>query len=478
MQDAEPTPTGSEPTAPTTPTQGDADPASGEPGANLEELLGTEELRDSVDGFVDWVRTTLITEDAALQAAILVAALVPAALFGPQLRKFLASQIAARVPYGVLRRGANAFALIGTPVALYLILQAASFALASIDRPRGLVQASVSLLTAWIVIRLVTLVIRSPFWSRVAFYVAWPIAALDAFGVLDRVLTELDSFAVPIGVDASGSPIEYSAFDFLRTIVIFAALFWMASLANRFIKARLSAIEELTASFKALLFKIFDVVLPIVALLFALQIVGFPFATLAVFGGAVGLGVGLGLQRTISNFFAGFTLIADKSIKPGDVIEIGETFGWVTEMSARYVTVRTRDGMDHLVPNEKFIEDGVVNWSHVDRSVRLHAGFQVAYSNRDLRAVKKLAEETAAGVERVLKTPTPICNLCEFAESSVRFELRFWISDPANGISNVKSAVMLALWDALRENGVEIPLPQLDVHIRSAPKSGIPIKQE
>ncbi|HXI87111.1 MAG TPA: mechanosensitive ion channel domain-containing protein, partial [Parvularculaceae bacterium] len=243
---------------------------------------------------------------------------------------------------------------------------------------------------------------------------------------------------------------------------------------KRFLKGRIGAIDELTSSFKALLSKILDVLLPVIALLIALQLVHFPFGTLAVFGGAVGLGVGLGLQKTVSNFFAGFTLIADKSIKPGDVVEIGDTFGWITEMNARYVSIRTRDGMEHLIPNDKFIDQGVVNWSHSDRVIRLHAAFSVSYRTRDLRLVKKLAEETALSVDRVLKTPAPICNLTAFADSSVNFDLRFWINDPANGVSNVKSAVFLALWDALHDHNIEIPFPQLDLHVKSLPDGGDP----
>lgn len=441
----------------------------------LDELLGTEELRQSGSQFIGWAREHLLTIDVGVQAIILVAALVPAALFGPQLKKLITSQIAPRAPYGVLRRAAHAFAHIATPIALLATLQAAAITLSSLGKPNAIVGAGVSLLTAWIVIRLVTLVIRSPFWSQVAFYVAWPIAALDAFGLLGRFLYQLDAIAIPLGTDSAGAAISYSAFDFTRTLITIAALFWLASILNRFLKKRIGAIDELTTSFKALLAKILDVLLPIIALVIALQIVGFPFATLAIFGGAVGIGVGLGLQRTISNFFAGFTLIADKSIKPGDVIEIGGSFGWVTEMNARYVSVRTRDGMEHLIPNDKFIEEGVINWSHNDRVVRLHAAFGVDYSNRDLRAVKALAEETALTVDRVLKSPTPVCNLVEFGESSVNFDLRFWINDPANGVTNVRSAVLLAIWDALHDHGIGIPFQQLDLHIKSLPEGVGPV---
>ena len=439
-------------------------------GSALEELVGADTMREQLAQLLDWAQGQMLTVGLAIEGVMLVAALAPAALFGPQLRKFIQSQIAPRAPYGVIRRAANAFAHLATPIALYIVLQTGVVILQAAGNSTGLVSASVSLLTAWIVIRLVTLVIRSPFWSRFAFYVAWPLAALDAFGVLDDVVRQLEAFSVPIGKDDDGAVQTFSALDLIRTLFIFGVLFWGASFINHTIKGRINAIDELTVSFKALLSKILDVLLPIVALIAALQIVGFPFGTLAIFGGAVGLGIGLGMQRTVSNFFAGFTLIADKSIKPGDVIEIGSTYGWVTQMNARYVSIRTRDGTDHLVPNDKFIEEGVVNWSHADRVVRLHAEFGVSYGTKDLRALAKMCEEAVRDVDRVIKSPGPRCNLVEFGDNSINFDLRFWISDPANGTSNIRSEVMLAIWELLAEHNIEIPFPQRDVHIKSVPQ--------
>ena len=296
---------------------------------------------------------------------------------------------------------------------------------------------------------------------------AWPIAALDAFGVLGRVLGELEKISFPIGENPMGDPIRFSALDGLRVLIVFAILFWIANLLKGFLGERIRSVEELTPSIKALLIKIIDILLPVIALLMALQIVGFNLATLTIFGGAIGLGIGLGLQKTVANFIAGFTLIADKSIKPGDVIEVKDTFGWVTAMGARYVTVRTRDGTEHLVPNDHFMDDGVINWSHDDQIVRLHAAIGVSYGTKELRRVKALCEEAAMTVERVLSSPTPNCNLMEFGDSSINFDLRFWIRDPSNGISNVRSDVLLAMWDALKDNNIEIPFPQRDLHLKT-----------
>lgn len=445
-------------------------PVTSEPSA-IETLLGADLIAQKAQTFLEWARVQFLTIDSAVQGGVLFAALALAAYFGPRLKKVIREQLAPRVPVGILRRAAGAFAHIATPIALFVVLQIAIIVVKATGLSTVLLTSAVSLLAAWIAIRLVTMIIRSPFWSKLAAYVVWPIAALEVCGFLDDIVAQLGAFSVPLGTDENGITQTLSALDVVRTFAIFGILIWATNAAGRFLKGRINSIDELTTSFKALLGKILDVLLPIIALIAALQIVGFPFGTLAIFGGAVGLGLGLGMQRTISNFFAGFTLIADKSIKPGDVIEINETVGWVTQMNARYVSLRTRDGTAHLVPNDKFIEEGVINWSHSDRIVRLHAPFGVSYGTKDLRDVVKSAQDVALEIDRVVASPAPRCNLMEFGDSAIEFDLRFWITDPANGISNVRSEVYLAIWEMLAQKGIEVPFPQRDIHIKSLPES-------
>lgn len=452
---------------------GDPAQADGEIGAesllpgDAERWLDPIFLKNRGEELLVWAQDNILTIDILVQFGILIGALVPAALFGPGLRNLIRTSIVPMMPVAILKRAASALSEIATPIALFLTLQVARTVLGVAGIRTAFVEAGISLLSAWIVIRLVTLVIRSPFWSKVAFYIAWPVAALDAFGVLDNLLAELERISFPIGQNDVGETIRFSALDAIRVLIVFALFFWVANLVKSFVTARIRSVDELTPSFKALLIKIINILTPILALLMALQVVGFNLATLTIFGGAIGLGIGLGLQKTIANFIAGFTLVADKSIKPGDVVSVADTFGWVTDMKSRYVTVRTRDGTEHLVPNDKFIEDGVVNWSHRDNVVRQKARIGVSYATKDLRAVKKLCEEEALKIDRVLNRPVPVCNLMEFGDSSVNFELRFWIDDPANGLSNVRSDVMLAIWDRLMAENIEIPFPQRDLHIKS-----------
>jgi len=162
----------------------------------------------------------------------------------------------------------------------------------------------------------------------------------------------------------------------------------------------------------------------------------------------------------------GIVILLDRSIKPGDTISLGETFGWTRELRARFVSVVTRDGREYLIPNEDFITHEVINWSFSDDLVRLDVPFGVAYSS-DPHEVTKLAIEAAKSVRRVVDLKEPVCWLTEFGDSSLNFLLRFWISDPQNGLTNVRGTVLLAVWDKFKEHDVNIPFPHREVIMRT-----------
>jgi small-conductance mechanosensitive channel len=164
----------------------------------------------------------------------------------------------------------------------------------------------------------------------------------------------------------------------------------------------------------------------------------------------------------VSNFISGIIILLDRSIKPGDTISLGDTFGWIRELSARFVSVVTRDGREHLIPNENFITQEVINWSFSNDLIRLDVPFGVSYDS-DPHAVSAMAIEAAAGVPRVLSTNKPVCWMTDFGDSSIDFVLRFWINDPQNGLTNIRGKVMLALWDVFKQNGVKIPYPHRQI---------------
>jgi len=440
------------------------------PDSALNEVIPIEQARALFETSLAWVTENLLTFGMGVQLIAILAALVPAAVFGPRLKGFLQAQVLARTPEGTLRTIVKSAAILALPIALNLSLMILQIGIGSAGYPTSVIGAVIALLNAWIVVRLVTLIIQSPFWSKVAFYIVWPIAALDAFGALAPVIDQMQALAIPLGDDEAGNAIKITVLDLVRTFIYFGLLFWGASLIGKIAQQQLEHIDELSPSLKALIGKLLNVILPIIALLIALQIVGFNLATLAVFSGAVGLGIGLGLQKIIANFVAGFTLIADKSIKPNDTIEIDGTYGWVTAMQARYVALRTRDGTELLIPNDRFMSEGVTNWSRSDYVIRQHASFGITYNAQNLKKIQELVIEATLQVDRVVKQPKPVCNLEGFGDSSVDFDVCYWITDPRNGLANVKSDVLMNIWETLAEHDIEIPFPQRDLHIKSWPE--------
>jgi len=331
------------------------------------------------------------------------------------------------------------------------------------DKANGLRIAS-SLLLAWIGAHAISGLVRDRLAARLIAGAIWAIAALDILGVLDIVEAALDTIALTIG------HVRLSVLTVVKAALLLTLLLWAANAAAHAIRVRVSKIASVTPSVQVLIGNLTRIGLVTLAVLIALKAVGIDLTAFAVFSGAIGLGLGFGLQKIVSNLVSGVILLLDKSIKPGDVIEIEKTFGWITSLGARYVSVRGRDGKEYLIPNEDLITHRVTNWTYSTSLVRLDVPFGVAYDS-DLRRVRALAVEAAAKPERVLKSPVPVCHVTEFGDSAVQLLLRFWIGDPANGVTNVKGEVMLALWDAFKANGVELPFPQRELRIRELPPS-------
>ena len=218
---------------------------------------------------------------------------------------------------------------------------------------------------------------------------------------------------------------------------------------------------------RVLTVKVLQVALYSAAFFIGLKAVGFDLTGLAVLSGAIGVGLGFGLQKVVSNLVSGVIILLDKSIKPGDVISLGDTFGWIEALGARYVSVVTRDGKEYLIPNEDLITGQVVNWSHSNEFVRLDIFFGTAYGD-DPHLVRKIAVEAALSVPRVLDTKPAVCHITGFGDSSVDYILRFWIKDPTGGLTNIRGNVYLALWDAFQTHGISIPFPQREVKMLGA----------
>jgi len=388
----------------------------------------------------------------AVVAAALGAAMVIAHYLGPWLRGL-------KAPNGV-RRILNVLGPLVLPLVWLALQWIAISAARTADWPFRVLEIFASLLTAWVVIHLVSQVARHPVWSKVITWTAWSIAALNIVGLLEPTIAVLDSAGITVG------NMRISLYTVAKSTLALAVLLSLAVYVTGLLESRIRTARNLSPSVQVLFAKSLRIVLISLAILIAIDSVGIDLTALAVFGGAIGVGIGFGLQKVISNLISGVILLMDRSIKPGDVIAVSGTYGWVTALGGRYVSVVTRDGIEHLIPNEMLISERVENWTHSNRQTRLKVDVGVHYDS-DIKQAIALCLEAVAETERALTDPEPKCLLIEFGDSSVNLQIRFWISDAQNGVQNIKSAILLKVWDKFKEHGIEIPYPQRDLHLRS-----------
>jgi small-conductance mechanosensitive channel len=261
-----------------------------------------------------------------------------------------------------------------------------------------------------------------------------------------------------------------SVWDGLVVVAVILALFLFTWFASRLARRAVNRMTRLDPSQALLAEKLLTIAVWAMAILVGIDLLGIDLTALAVFSGAFGLAIGFGLQKTFGNLIAGIILLMDKSIKPGDVISVAdssgqESFGQIRKIGIRAISVVTRDKTEYLIPNEMLMINQVVNWSYSSRDVRVKAPVGVAYGS-DIELVEKLLLEAVKDAPRVLDTPAPRVNLTGFGDSSVDFEIRFWILDPEEGMSNIRSDVYKRVWKLFKENGIEIPFPQRDLNLR------------
>jgi small-conductance mechanosensitive channel len=324
-----------------------------------------------------------------------------------------------------------------------------------------LIYSAMLLSAAWLLISVVSQAIRSRAIRRLFAMAAWAFVAMHILSITDDISRILDSAGFTVG----GT--RLSILTLVQVTLFLTVLSWSALSLGNFVDRRLQRVGELTPSLRVLLGKILRISLLLFAALVAMQVLGIDLTALTVLSGAVGVGIGFGLQKVVSNFISGIIILMDQSIKPGDTITLGETFGWIRELRARFVSVVTRDGREYLIPNEDFITTQVINWSFSDKFVRLDVPFGVSYDS-DPHDVTRLAIAAAASVDRVDSTyREPVCWMTAFGDSSLDFLLRFWIEDPQKGLTNIRGKVLLALWDAFKENGIGIPYPHRELIMKS-----------
>jgi len=296
-------------------------------------------------------------------------------------------------------------------------------------------------------------------WENIISTGIWLMVALHLLGWLPDVISAVDAIAFNLG-DSRVSLL------LVIKLILTVAFFWMLAVwLSNLIEQQVKQSEHFSSSAQVALAKLSKFVLFAIAIFVALDAAGIDLTTLTVFSGAVGVGIGFGLQRISSNFISGFILLLDRSIKPGDVITVRDKFGWVQEMCARYIVVRDRDGVETLIPNENLVTSEVINWSYTDPDIRMKIRIQISYHDDPEQAMAIMLACARASL-RVQDEPIPQTRLIEFGDNGIVLELRIWILDPENGLGSVRSEVNLAIWRTFKEAGITIPYPQRDIHIK------------
>ena len=321
-----------------------------------------------------------------------------------------------------------------------------------------LLNVAANLALAWLIIRLITSVIRNSFIVRLVSLLAWLVAALSILGQLGPTIDALDSVSIELG------GLRLTPLLLIKLGLLLIVALWLTNIASNFVESRITRSDDLTPSIQVLLVKMTRLALMIFAVAVVLSAVGINLSALAIFSGAAGVGVGFGLQKIVANFISGIILLADKSVKPGDLVTIGDSTGRISEMKTRYISVAAGDGREFLIPNEDLVTQKVTNWTYTDKNALVKVNFGASY-DADPRLVCKLALEIAATAKRAIKGKPPNCIITEFAEAGVKFSLTFWIADP-DGMDNVKSEVMLSLWEVFKREGIRMPYPVRELRIR------------
>ncbi|MFT4653667.1 MAG: small-conductance mechanosensitive channel [Kangiellaceae bacterium] len=317
----------------------------------------------------------------------------------------------------------------------------------------------------------ITIFVTSQFAARLFKWIGLPILFLYVIDILDDLIVMLTDISIEAG------NVSISAYGFLRVLIFGLLLFWLGRVSNKFGKAIIKKQVALDVPTKEVFSKLFEVSLFCIIMLLLLNVMGINLTTLAVFGGALGVGIGLGLQSIASNFVSGIIILLDKSLTIGDYVELdnGKT-GFVREFRMRYTVLETYDGKDLLVPNEMFISNMLINWSHKDPKQRYKIDFSVPYST-NIRAMIEFIKVAVSEHPQVISgvdvpfEERPDCEIESFGDSGINMFVEFWMNGVDDGKNRVGGDLLLIIFETLRENGIEIPFPQREVRILNPQKA-------
>jgi small-conductance mechanosensitive channel len=423
-------------------------------------------LEQLLDKLGSWL-ALLMSPQSLLQFSLIALAWVFALMLDQRLRSRFSAILGEEGKVTVKTLAMRGSQRLILPMAMLLIVILVRSLLDALRHEVWLLDIFVPLLLSLAIIRITVFLLRRAYtpsplikaWENIISTSIWLIVVLHLVGVLPDITALLDDLGVTVGNK------RVSVLAVIKVTLSVIVFLLLASWLSRVLERRVMGSRHLGVSMRLAISKTIKIVLLSLAVLIALNSVGIDLTALTVFGGALGVGLGLGLQRITSNFVSGMILLYDRSIRPGDVITIGAEgrFGWVQELRARYVVVRDRDGVETLIPNENLITSEVTSWSHTDKAVRVKIRVQISYADDPEKAMEVMLK--ACDHPRVLKEPQTAVRLMDFGENGMNLEARVWIEDPEAGVNGVRSDINLAIWKGFRQAGITIPFPQRDVHL-------------
>ena len=419
----------------------------------------------------------LSTRNVLIELGLLAVCLLVGGMVGLELSRRSERQVN-KPPMSLSWRyfGMQGYVVVMPIIVMFVLVLVANSSLQAAHFDVTLLGAAARLILAYIVVRSAVLVFAASLgnkswiqnWETRVALLIWLAIAAEYLGWLDPMIATLDS----VGIAAGKSRITvWSVLKLLFTLTLFMLV---ATWISRWVERRVKRLTGVAMSTRIGIAKFANAFLIALSILVGLNAAGVDLTALTVLTGAIGLGLGFGLQSIAANFVSGFVLLMDRSIKPGDVISLSgqsgtstENFGWVQELRGRYVVVRDRDGVEMLVPNQQLISNAVINWSYTDPRIRLKLPIRISYRD-DPELALKILLEACEGQTRVLRDPAPVSRLMHFSDSGIELELRFWISAPQEGVNNVRSEVNRAIWRLFKEYKITIPMAQREIIVHNA----------
>jgi small-conductance mechanosensitive channel len=421
---------------------------------------------------IDWFQVNVFHPAVFVELSAIVVAYLLAQQIAKRLRQHFDETIQKAQDPGKLHVKLEYFCTIVKYFFTLLLLWPCYIVVNRSGMPTAILVLTFYLVLAMLTFRFAFWYVKSTFWSRFVFITCLLFIVLQGIGTWTPALHLFDDMSLKLG------HVNISLLSGARTLLTFFLLWSIAIFASHYFSFLLESSTRLNYSDRRHIERIIKFILMVLVAMITLATAGIHPAALSVFGGAAGFAIGVGLQKIGSNVISGIALMIRKPINQGDVLlmagESGNTMRSVVvkEIGLIYIHVYSRDGTIELIPNESFVTQKIVNASLPVKPIRIRIPFGISYSS-DLQQAMTLALEAVQSVERILPTPAPVCQLIELGDSTVGLELRVWINDPENGLSNVKSFVLLAVWDIFRANHIEFAFPQRDLHIKSAVPLGV-----